>query len=242
MKGKLDPGRCIGATPVDAPLYPRPPYPYKDAEAFTITWQTDAEAAAALLPEVLELPDTPTAMLMFVRYPFSALGPYEEAILGIHCLLQGQPRLYIPHIVVNSDAPLAAGREVYGYPKKLAAIRIENDGDGLWGQMERPKGHLICSAGIRLEQRHPVSGESSDGYSLSLRVIPHPAEGETPSLAELVETHSTSTQKDLWSGTGWVTFHSESTLDPWHRVPVRQVLSATYSVYDFVLGFGRTIG
>lgn len=103
------------------------------------------EAALDLLPEGLNLPQPVTAALLFLKYPFSTLGPYEEAILGINCLLDDQPRFYIPHIVVNNDIPMAAGREIWGYPKKMADITYVNEVDMIWGKMERPAGHPICS-------------------------------------------------------------------------------------------------
>lgn len=240
-KGKLKSTAYGHNMPVDAPLYPNPPYPYKDVEAFTITYETDEDAALALLPEQLELTETATAVLMFVKYPFSSLGPYEETILGLRCLYRGEERIYIPHIVLNNDVPLAAGREVYGFPKKLAEVSIKNEGDGFWGTMERPKGNLICSAGVRLEQRLEVSPEPVEGHSMSLRVIPNPAQGEEPSLSELIETHTINTTRDLWTGTGWIKFHSESAIDPWHKLSVKKIISSTYTLYDFILGFGRAV-
>lgn len=240
-KGKLKASDYGHNMPVDAPLYPNPPYPYKDVEAFTIIYETDEQAALALLPEALDLTETATAVLMFVKYPFSSLGPYEETILGLRCLYKGEERIYIPHIVLNNDVPLAAGREVYGFPKKLADVTIRNEGDGLWGRMERPRGNLICSAGIRLEQRIEVNPEPVDGYSMSLRLIPSPTEGENPTVSELIETHTTNIGRDLWTGTGWVDFHSQSAIDPWHKLSVKQIISSTYSHYDFILGFGRAV-
>jgi acetoacetate decarboxylase len=240
-KGRLSIGNHGFSMPIDAPLYPTPPYPYKDVESFVINYETDEEAALNMLPEELALTETPTAMLMFVQYPFCALGPYEEVILGIHCHHEGNARLYIPHIVVNNEVPLAAGREIWGFPKKLATITIESKGDGMLGQMQRPEGNLICSMGFRPEQRIAVSGESTDGYSMSLRLIPSSQEGEKPTVAELIETHSTTTQRDLWTGTGWITFHCRSNLDPWHLLSVKKILSANYSLYDMVLGFGRPV-
>jgi acetoacetate decarboxylase len=42
--------------PVDAPLYPKPPIYYRDAEAISVLYETDAEAAAAMVPEGLVVP------------------------------------------------------------------------------------------------------------------------------------------------------------------------------------------
>ena len=165
-------------------------------------------------------------------------------ILGIPCLFAGQPRFYIPHIDLDSVIPLAAGREIWGYPKKLAAITIETDvagNDILWGRMERPAGNPICSAGVRPERPLPVTGETTEGYSMGLRVIPSPEEDKPPSLAELVDVHSKTTIKAHWQGPGWVEFHNHSELDPWYRLEVKRIVSATYRINDMTLGFGRVV-
>ncbi len=233
------------AMPVDAPLYHKPPFHFRDVHAISIHYETDEEALLRLLPDALELPEAPTATLMFVKYPFSTLGPYEETILGIPCLLRGQERFYIPHIVLNSDAPLAAGREIYGYPKKLADIEISESSDGMVGQMARPAGNLICSAGMRpqepVEIPSELKGVATDGYSLALRVIPGPGEGSRPTVAQLVETNTKMSVKEVWTGPGWAKYHSASTLDPWHKLDVKIIVSSTHQIYDMILGFGRVV-
>lgn len=244
-RGKLSAEDTNEAMPVDAPLYHKPPFHFRDVHAISINYETDEEALLSLLPNVLKLPEAPSATLMFIKYPFSTLGPYEETILGIPCLLGGEERFYIPHIVLNSDAPLAAGREIYGYPKKLADIEITESSDGITGKMARPVGNLICSAGMRPQEPVEIPpdlvGVPTDSHSLALRVIPDPGEGERPTIAQLVETNTKMSVKEVWTGPGWANYHSASSLDPWHRLDVKHVVSSTYQIYDMVLGFGRVV-
>src|SRR3972149_834196 len=56
LPGRLGKDRFGYSMPVDAPLYQRPPFYYRDARALTIMYETDAESAQDLLPEGLELP------------------------------------------------------------------------------------------------------------------------------------------------------------------------------------------
>lgn len=229
--------------PADAPLYSKPPIYYRDMRSISVAYETDLDAALDLLPEGLELEPPAIATVMFVRYPFSTAGPYLETILGIACEYDGTPGLYIPHIVLDSDAPMAAGREIYGYPKKLAHIEIdlESSTDVFSCRMERPRGNLICSGGVRPEWPITVSGEASDGYSMALRVIPSPEKDAAPSLAELIRIHTTNTVKEEWEGTGWLEFHTHSDLDPWHKLKVTDVVDVRYRVADMVLGYGEII-
>ena len=148
-KGRLTKERFGYGMPVDAPLFARPPIYYKDVEAISIVYETDEDAALDLLPDGLELTSPAMATVIIVRYPFSTLGPYEEAMLGLSCTFKGNPKFYIAHIVVNTDIPLAAGREIWGYPKKFAHIALEKEGDLVIGIMERPKGNRICTGMVR---------------------------------------------------------------------------------------------
>ena len=124
-EGRLNPLDSGYDMPVDAPLFAKPPIHYRDVHAIQITYETDLDAALDLLPQGLEIESPATATILFINYPFSTLGPYNEVILVINCLYNGQPTGYIPHIVVDNEVPLAAGREIWGYPKKLAKIEIE---------------------------------------------------------------------------------------------------------------------
>jgi len=228
--------------PVDAPLYSKPPIYYKNNEAISLTYETDEAAVAEMLPAGLGVPSPPTATLMLIRYPFSTLGPYEEAILSLGCTWQGEPRSYIAHIVVNTDPPMAAGREIWGFPKKFAEITLQIEGDLIWGTMDRPAGNRICTGVIRPEV--PVNLEEAKQIAvpaLSLRVIPSPEEGAPPSLMELVEVPPNNTTLEAWQGPGFVEFNSKSTIDPWYKIGVKKMLSATYQRSDNILDYGKII-
>jgi len=240
--GRLNKENTGFSMPVDAPLYCKPPIHYRDAESISFTYETDEEAVLDILPEGLEINSPPTATLLFIRYPFSTLGPYEETILGVHCLWQGRPRYYIAHIVLNTDAPLAAGREVWGFPKKLAQVTLEKEGDMIVGTMERPRGNRICTGVMRLEVPVEVVDVSAESAStMALRVIPSPEEGAEPSLMELIEIPPNSKTKEAWQGPGFAEFNSTSTLDPWHRIGVKKLLTAVYRRYDQILEYGKIV-
>ena len=46
---------------------------------------------------------------------------------------------------LTTEAPLAAGREIWGIPKKLAHIEFTRENDHPMGSVERPKGLQICT-------------------------------------------------------------------------------------------------
>ncbi|MBN1613737.1 MAG: acetoacetate decarboxylase family protein [Deltaproteobacteria bacterium] len=239
LEGKLTKDKFGYSMPVDAPLFAKPPIYYKHAESITITYETDPDAAVRLLPEGLLLPEPATAILVFAKYPFSTFGPYEETILLIPCLFNDELKVYIAHIMVNSDIPQTAGREIWGYPKKLATITFHKEYDLIFAKMERPEGNTICSAGIRPET--PSEDMMGGVGILGLRVIPNPEKEAPPSLAELIEIPQVGTVHESWSGPGWALFHNASDLEPWHKLKIKQILGANYRITDMELGFGRII-
>ncbi len=240
-KGRLNVMKSGYNMPLDAPLYAKPPIYYRHTEAISFTYETDKDAVLDILPEGLEMAEPALATVLFIRYPFSTLGPYEEVILSVPCLLDGQPKSYIPHIVVNSDIPFAAGREIWGYPKKFAHITLEKDGDIMVGTMERPKGNRICTGWMRPETPAPPPPTTAPTAGLSLRVIPAPDGSTKPSLAELIEVPPEGTTLDAWIGPGSLQFNSTSDLDPWHRLGVKKLLVAAYRHYNSVLHLGKVV-
>lgn len=240
-KGQLTRDRFGPSIPVDAPYYQSPPFYYRDARAMTVMFETDPDAAAAILPEGLELPVPSMAALLVVHYPTSTLGPYNEAILGLRCGWQGEDQFYVAQIVLDSVPPLVAGREIYGYPKKMAQIELSHDQEFMRGTVERPAGLRLVTAAMRPERPVPAADDSGPS-TLSLRVIASPEEGQPPSLAELIQVPNTDWRiHETWSGPATLSFDAESALDPWHALPVRQVVGGTYSRYDFTLPYGRVL-
>jgi acetoacetate decarboxylase len=241
LKGQLTLDRFGASMPVDAPYYQSPPFYYRDCRAMTIVYETDAEAAANMLPEGVELPLPAQASLLIVEYPTSTFGPYNEAILGIHCRWQGEAQLYIPQIVVDTVPPLVGGREIWGFPKKIARIQLQQDQELLSGWVERPAGLRLLCATMRVERPLDVTDEPG-GSSLSLRVIPSPEQGQPASLAELIQVPSTDRRThEAWTGPATLRYETESALDPWHALPVRRIVAGIYSRYDFTLPHGRVV-
>lgn len=239
-KGRLTKDKFGTNMPVDTPLYSKPPIYYKNVEELAFTYETDEDAVLDILPEGLELSEPAIGTVLIRRYPFSTLGPYEEAILIVGCTFQGKPSSYIPHIVVNSDIPMAAGREIWGYPKKFAHITLEKDGDLIVGTMERPKGNRICTGVVRPEKPLPIM-ETAKIPGLSFRVIPSPDGSIKPSLAELIATPTETTNVDAYTGAGFLEFNSASSIDPWHKLAVKKMLSSVYRRFDMVLHPGKVV-
>lgn len=240
QRGSLNLETLGYSMPSDAPAYQRPPFYYRGARSIAVAFETDPDSAVAALPAPLELSEPATAVLSFYEYPWTTFGAYKEAILSVLVEHHGRPLTYIMHIAVTTEPPMLAGREIWGFPKKLATIGFESERDMIYGTLERPAGIRLASAIVRPE-RPAEAGHSSHRPAVSLRLIPSSEDGSRPSCAEIIETETKTRTIEGWTGTGSIAFAEGSALDPWNRLPVKRVLQASYLVYDMTLGFGKII-
>jgi acetoacetate decarboxylase len=241
ISGRLTKDRFGASMPVDAPYYQSPPFYYRDARSLTIAYETDADAAADLLPEGVDLPRPAQALLMILDYPSSTFGPYHEAVLGIQCSWEGVGHSYIAHIVVDTAPPLVGGREIWGFPKKIADIDLRQENEFVCGSVERPRGMRLVTATMRPEQPMDMSLDPGGGL-LALRVIPSPEADQPPSLAQLIQVPMADRlTHEAWTGPATLSYDAQSALDPWHGLPVRQVLGSVYTRFDFTLPHGRVL-
>jgi acetoacetate decarboxylase len=238
--GRLTLDKMGYSMPVNAPAYQAPPYHYRNAQAIFIKFETDLETALDALPSPLELTEPATAILSFYWYPFTTFGPYHEVQLRLYAQYEGKGLTYVHQIFVDTDPPLLAGREILGFPKKIATIGFRRERDMICGTLERPGGVRLATAIMRPEQ--PIGDLPSSGPTTGLRIIPSDEPGTTPpALAEILANDIEYTTREAWEGPGSISFPDHSALDPVNIFPVRRVLKAIYSKYDVKLPAGRVI-
>jgi acetoacetate decarboxylase len=235
VRGKLTKAKLATTMPVDAPVYHRKPFHFRRARLLRFDYETDTESAAELVPEQLTLTEPSTAFLLINEYAWSTLGPYREAVLGVNVQHDNQGLHYLTHLMLDAEVPVLAGRDIYGFPKKMGVVEFIQQEDLMAGYVERPRGIRLCSGVLRPEQ---LVNPLPDGTALptcALRVIPSPEKDKDHSLVELIQTDMIFSSTELWSGPGSCYFTGASVLDPWHRLPVKRMIAATYMLGDFIL-------
>jgi acetoacetate decarboxylase len=214
--------------PADAPLYPRPPYLYKDARMMIFAYVTDGASAARILPAEAELTDPPTAGLVFACYPSSTLGEYREVVVYLDARYQGRDVKYAAYLYVTTDVAMAAGREMGGFPKKIAAIRFRGGRHRPYrATLERPGGLLLASGNLSLVRKIEDNFATTLNY-LTLRIIPSPTKDAPPALAELIETDWQVSNGVVWEGSGACQISGASRDDPLQVVPIVSPLGCQF--------------
>jgi len=224
--------------PVTDPYVPGPPT-WARSELFKINFEMDYASVAHRLPDKLEfLNDPPTGTILCSKAHFiSDSSPFLEANLIYHVTYNGKPYNYITNLFVNSGEAMVAGREVYGYAKKLADMEYYTDKGQICMTVERPKGFRILSASVRTKRpAQPDPGDIRD--VLLLKVIPSPIMGDPPQVCMLVSIDMTSRVKeakeaapprDTWECSGSISWGVQSTEDPWYETKITKILSASYT-------------
>src|SRR5258707_14568145 len=124
--------------PLTNPSFPPGPYRFYNREYFVITYRTDPEALAAVVPEPLEVTDS-VVKYEFIRMPDSTgFGDYTETGQVIPVRFNGEEGAYTHAMYLDDEGPIAGGRELWGFPKKLARPKIEVESDVLVGSLHRP--------------------------------------------------------------------------------------------------------
>jgi hypothetical protein len=108
--------------------YPAPPW---HTEGYAVFRAYRVPTSAIVLPEGLEARGTAghsLGLLAFVRYVAPSPLEYGELIwMPTRVSAMGRAGFYVARMHVDSEASLAAGREVWALPKTLARFREEGD-------------------------------------------------------------------------------------------------------------------
>lgn len=240
--------------PAGAPLYGAPPYIYRGVQDMMITYEADAQAVSELLPPHLELADSPAVCIAWARWvPWSSFGPYHEAYVMVRVTFAGTTYLYQPVIVVDNEAPLGAGREIWGYAKKMAHFTrgwgdsTSGFGEQLLFRVERPIGQPLMTASMVSDRRASPEELGPALPILSCRIIPAAEADAPPSVAQLVRLdvtahlhHGVDGEPELYAGRAKLALEGGAA-DPWHLLSPRRLLDGHFGVFDFDLGHGKVV-
>src|SRR5712672_2977577 len=124
------------AMPLTSPAYPIGPYRFINREYLIITYRTDPAKLRELVPEPLKV-EAPLVNFEFIRMPDSTgFGDYTESGQVIPVTFKGRKGGYSHCMFLNDDPPIAGGRELWGFPKKLADPTLHVEIDALIGTLD----------------------------------------------------------------------------------------------------------
>jgi acetoacetate decarboxylase len=205
-----------------------------------VSYRTDPDALAAVIPAPLEMTD-PIVKFEFIRMPNSTgFGDYD------------------------CEPPIAGGREIWGFPKKLASPELRVEKDTIGGILRYgPVPVALATMGYKYrELPHDKILASLLEPNFLLKIIPH-VDG-TPRICELVRgtlrAHSCRfhrgsgpgsparlpcfcehiTVKGAWEGPAALELFQHA-LAPVASLPILEVISGVHIQSDLTLGLGTVV-
>ena len=236
-----------------------PEWFWREIDVVIVDHLTDAASAAALLPEQLttlpipELPGYSAVKQIWAHYRDSSFGPYDEFIATIPCLFNGEMYLHVPFIYVDNDAAMAGGREIGGWPKKLAKIGMDRVGNEYRCTLDR-RGERIVSASMHVGGKlfstplpadkavslpypynmtlplPPPTGKPQASVPFptsTLKLVPGVEVGNPPSVARLIGA-PWRMKGDFHSGSEASAVYGRSDADPLYKLPILKTLGAMF--------------
>jgi acetoacetate decarboxylase len=228
------------AMPFTSPAYPMGPYRFVNREFFIISYRTDPERLRAVVPEPLEI-GAPIVNYEFIRMPDSTgFGDYTESGQVIPVLYNGRAGNYTHAMYLDDHPPLAGGRELWGFPKKLAQPRLHTEIDTLVGTLDY--GPVRVATGT-MGYKHRALDAGALGLGLAqtpnylLKIIPH-VDGSAR-ICELVCYYLRDiVMKGAWEGPAALSLAPHA-LAPVADLPVLEILGAKHFVADLTLDLGK---
>jgi acetoacetate decarboxylase len=227
--------------PVVSPLYGRPPLVWKDMRVQLVVYETDIENVRRVIPEPLEARTNIVITWVSEFELGTTQGSFKEMAIYVqvkHGNVEGD---YEPFLYVNSSLPLTAGREIWGYQKKIAEIGLFHEQEAVRGQVNR-LGHQILKALVVPEyvaKMDEIPWSKNGVYSL--KYIPGAEEGEKP-LRQLVLTPGEFTAQEgkFFGGRGSVVYE-RSEIDPTYILEPKRIIGGFFGQGDLYLPLGKIV-
>src|ERR1700679_2205724 len=179
--------RTAFAMPLTSPSFPRGPYRFVDREYLVITYRTDPAAIERFVPEPLKAPE-PLVRFQFIRMPYSSgFGEYRAAGQVIPVTHDGKPGNFCHCLFLDAGAPLTGGREIWGFPEKLAKLSFQVETDTFVGTLDYGRIRLATGTmGYKYQTRDSSAMAKDLGEpNYLLKIVPHV--DCTPRICELVQ-------------------------------------------------------
>ena len=227
--------------PFVSPSFPIGPYHFVNREFFIITYRTDIEALRAVVPEPLTV-TSPLVSFEFIRMPDSSgFGSYTESGQVISVVdMDGKPASYTHMMYLDDESPIAGGRELWGFPKKLASPKLSVESDTLLGTLDYgPVRIATGTMGFKYEKLDLETEQRklAETPCYLLKIIPH-VDGK-PRICELVRYFSHNVKMHgAWTGPARLELFQHA-LAPIADLPVLEVVGAKHLFCDLSLELGE---
>ncbi|MBD1381515.1 acetoacetate decarboxylase family protein [Metabacillus arenae] len=220
-----------------SPLYPQVPYHYKNYHKISVYCRGHRDAIEKFLPSNFEYVSDVFEIFVLKNDEIKGLEPYSEGGIVIPCKYKNRVGAYMAYEYVDTDEALCAGREIWGYPKKLAEVRYQEKSGEIHGKVIR-KGKTIIDISLTLDDTEvnpPVLFPR-----LQVKRMPRADQYGTDMDQVILNEFADSVIHTRKQGTATVNWE-HSSFDPLAELGPLEVLGGVFVIGDFTLTYGRVI-
>jgi acetoacetate decarboxylase len=227
-------------TPVDSPAYGPLPTIYRGVSFNYVYFTTDPGNIETLLPQPLKPCEEGLCAAFSIKVPFSSsYGAFNEMGVVVQAVFNGKKVFYLPALFLDNDSAIAAGREIYGSPKKYAQIELTENAGIFTGTCKRNGAELIR---IDTKITGPlIDGDLPDIFPVyNLKMIPS-ITGSGPAIKQLTSTGVFNSKLyDPYLCSGTVQFNVSS-VSGIHVLKPQKMIGASQYVMDYDQGYGEIV-
>ena len=228
--------------PLTAPIYKEPPYFYRGGSVLLCVYRTKEEILKQIIPQPLK-PAEGNLVYAWIN-DFGTcfgLGPYHEAIISVPADFKGQLGNYMVYLYLDRDTPIAAGREIWGFPKKMGRFSITREEEVESRAVERGGVEILR---VSMQLTKPLTAEAVAGLGApiyNLKVVPSVTKGDRPAVSQLTATTLENVVvHNVVEGNVTVSF-GNSPADPLYLLEPVEIIQGLYCELDFDLTYGEVI-
>ncbi|MHA2379119.1 MAG: acetoacetate decarboxylase family protein [Candidatus Thorarchaeota archaeon] len=214
-------------------------YVLGDAVLVTVMFTTTEDAIRRVLPPPLEPGQLPIASAYVAEFHKPDFcPPYNEAAVFVPAQYKEEPGSYCLSMPVTNDIAMIGGREIYGYPKKIAeSISVQRFGQEVKGQCVRRGVPIVEIEGILSDV---LDEEVSVGPHFLVKSIADEG-GVGAGFKPLLIRQQNKVEFDrVETGEGTVKL-GDSVYDPLHEIPVNEVVMVSYSEGNIIMPPGEVL-
>ena len=173
--------------PAVSPLYPPPPYRYRDCPLMIVPFVAEPGVTRRLVPEPLQPNPDDVAYVAIGHMHNDRLGSTREAFIVVPSSDGVRSGNYSVFLYLENDACITSGREIWGWPKKLAEISFAEDAHGVRAGVRRGGTELLRAS---LDGLEDASAEDLDLSPVwfNQKIIPSVVEGAPPEVSQITAT------------------------------------------------------
>jgi acetoacetate decarboxylase len=227
--------------PSVSPLYPPPPYRYRDCPLMVVPFLAEPGVLDRLVPRPLVPNADDVAYVAVGHLHNDRLGSTREAFIVVPSSDGVRTGNYAVFLYLENDACITSGREIWGWPKKLAEISLAEDEGSMTASVRRGGVDIVRASLLDLEDASPDELGLSPVW-FNEKIIPSVVEGAAPEVAQITATTFEGLEvRDVRRGRGALRFDGTGDDPLAGLIGVREVLGGHRMTLSFRLLHGEVV-